>query len=72
MQISNVQERAEALDQARRVRVLRPEEVDVDKAYALALLRLELLVEHRHTLLGAVFAAEPDRASANQIGRAHV
>lgn len=31
MQISKVQERAQALDQARRVRVLRPEEVDVDK-----------------------------------------
>lgn len=31
MQTSSVQERAKALDEARRVRVLKPEEVDVDK-----------------------------------------
>ncbi len=37
------------------------------QANAAALLLPELLVEHRHALLGAVFAAEPDRAPANQI-----
>ena len=31
MQTSNVQERAKALDEARRVRLIKPEEVDVDK-----------------------------------------
>ena len=31
MQVSSVVERAKALDEARRVRVIRPEEVDVDK-----------------------------------------
>ena len=31
MQMSNVQERAKALDEARKVRLIKPEEVDVEK-----------------------------------------
>jgi hypothetical protein len=37
------------------------------QANATTLLLSELLVEHGHALLGAVFAAEPDRASAQQV-----